>query len=213
MHNDLFESISQGKHREDDEEDGRLEEIANILFRSCCKNEGQSHSGQTYRASIYDEQDVIQQYIKDKNCWISLDDMFKLGIPGPSGSENDTYVDLNGSIVYKMNNLIHTGSFYRLFHRLILHNQLFPQTAYKLYGFTGYEGRTIYPVLTQRYVEEANPAEPSEIRDYMLRLGFSETDEWTFQNELYLISDLKPKNVLRDFDGDLFVVDAEIQLR
>lgn len=212
MHDDLSEPISQGKYREDDEKDGRLEEVADILLRSCSKNEDKPHSWQTYRASIYDEQDIIEHYIKVNNCWISLDEMFRLGIPGPSGSENDTYVDLNGSIVYKMNNLIHTGSFYRLFHRLILHNQLFPQTAYQLLGFTGYEGRTIYPLLTQRYVENANPAEPSEIREYMLRLGFQETAEWTYQNNAYLISDLKPKNVLRDSDGDLFIIDAEIEL-
>ena len=37
------------------------------------------------------------------------------------------------------------------------HNKLFPQTAYVLVGFTGYKGRTIYPLLAQRYIEKAHP--------------------------------------------------------
>ena len=35
---------------------------------------------------------------------------------------------------------------------------MFPQTAYFLVGFTGYEGRTIYPLLSQVYIENAKPA-------------------------------------------------------
>lgn len=138
------------------------------------------------------------------------DDVFKLGIPGPSGSENDTYVDLKGGIVYKVNNLIHTGSFYRLFRRLLVHNALFPQTAYRLLGFTGYEGRSIYPLLAQRYIERSRPATQVEIASYMKGLGFSQTDEWTFSNSMYILSDLKPKNVLCDKDGDIFIIDVEI---
>lgn len=49
---------------------------------------------------------------------------------------------------------------------------------------------------------------PEEIDRYMSALGFEKNDDWTFQNKDYIISDLKPKNVLRDADGDLFVVDA-----
>ncbi len=92
-----------------------------------------------------------------------------------------------------------------------MHNDLFPQTAYVLLGFTGYKGRTVYPLLAQRYIENASPAEQSDIEKYMLSLGFSKIDDWTYEFSTIIISDLKPKNVLKDADGDLYVIDAEIK--
>lgn len=114
-------------------------------------------------------------------------------------------------MVYKTNNLIHTGSYYKLFRRLLIHNDLFPQTAYVLVGFTGYKGRTVYPLLAQRYIENAESANLSDIEQYMKSLGFAKIDDWTYENSDIIISDLKPKNVLKDADGDLYVIDAEIK--
>jgi hypothetical protein len=39
--------------------------------------------------------------------WIPMDEVFDLGVPGPSGNENDTYV--SGSNIYKVNNLLNSG--------------------------------------------------------------------------------------------------------
>ena len=211
MDYDIFESISQGKYGENAPQVGRMEEVADFLFRSCSNHETQHGSGASYGGSIYSEQKYIEQYADEHKCWYSIDEVFDLGTPGPSGSENDTYVDKKGGIVYKTNNLIHTGSYYKLFKRLLMHNDLFPQTAYVLVGFTGYKGRTVYPLLAQRYIENAESAEQSDIEKYMQSLGFSKIDDWTYQNSNIIISDLKPKNVLKDSDGDLYVIDAEIK--
>lgn len=208
---DIFESVPQRKYGEDAPQISRMEEVADFLYRSCAKNEAKSSDGSTYGGNLYSEQGFIEKYAEEHNCWYSIGDVFGLGTPGPSGSENDTYVDRNGGIVYKMNNLIHTGSFYKLFKRLLIHNSFFPQTTYVLVVFTGYKGRTVYPLLAQRYIENAHPASPNEIKDYMLSLGFLQNDDWTYQNVDVIISDLKPKNVLIDADGDLYVIDAEIK--
>ena len=213
MTNGISEPISQGKHRKDAEENGRMEEVVDLLLRSSCKDEGELCSWSAYRRSLYEEQEFVEDYIKSANCWISLNEVFALGVPGPSGSENDTFVDRNGHIVYKMNNLIHAGSYFKLFHRLLLHNELFPQTAYTLVGFTGFRGRTIYPLFAQGYVENATASQPEEIQRHMHSLGFTKTKEWTYENDRFIISDLKPKNVLKDADGDFYIIDAEIAIR
>lgn len=135
MEYDIHQSISQGEHGENAQEVGRMEEVANLLYRRSRKDEAEPHSGTTYRGNLYSEQDFIEKYAEEHHCWYPIDDIFDLGTPGPSGSENDTYVDKKGGIVYKTNNLIHTGSFYKLFRRLIIHNSLFPQTAYQLIGW------------------------------------------------------------------------------
>ena len=38
-----------------------------------------------------------------------------------------------------------------------------------------------------------------------------QNDDWTYQNVDVIIPDLKPKNLLIDADGDLYVIDAEIK--
>ncbi len=57
---DIFESISQGKHGEDAPQTGRMEEVADILRRSCANNEKEHGSGPTYGGSIYGEQGFVE---------------------------------------------------------------------------------------------------------------------------------------------------------
>lgn len=65
---------------------------------------------------------------KAQGFWIPMLELFRLGVPGPSGHENDTYVA--EKVVYKVNNLLNSGSIVALFHKIVLHNTIFPDTAY-----------------------------------------------------------------------------------
>ena len=85
-----------------------------------------------------------------------MDQVFELGVPGPCGNENDTYVSEH--IIYKVNNLLNCGSIFSLFDKIIGHNLLFYDTSYSFYGFTGFEGRSIMPILKQHLVQDAVPA-------------------------------------------------------
>ena len=96
--------------------------------------------------------------------------------------------------------------------KILLHNLIFPNTAYKICGFTGYEGRTIMPVLEQERICEAQPATQIMIDTYMSALGFEkEGDTGRFFNKECKVWDGLPRNVLVDKDGDMYVVDAEIR--
>lgn len=69
------------------------------------------------------------------------------------------------------------------------------------------------PIFQQRLVKDARPAMKIEIDTYMAALGFHKVNnEGRFANDRYEVWDLLPRNVLRDAEGDLFVVDAEIKL-
>ena len=83
-------------------------------------------------------------------------DIFDLGVPGPSGNENDTYVA--EKVIYKVNNLLNSGGIVALLHKILMHNAIFPDTAYTFYGFAGFDGRTVQPVITQPRVANARPA-------------------------------------------------------
>ena len=211
MNDDVFESVSQRGRGEETAENRRIYEIADELRRRCQLYEAQLRDGQSNVSHLEVEQRVSEQYAKENGIWIPMSDVFDLGIPGPSGNENDTYV--SNDIIYKVNNLLNTGSILRLLERTTWHNNLFYDTAYSLYGFTGFDGRTIMPVLQQKLVKNATPATPIEIETYMAAIGFTKkNNEGRYANSEYEVWDLVPRNVLKDKDGDIFIIDAEIAL-
>ena len=210
MNDDIFESVSQRGSGEETSENCRIHEVANELLRRCQLYEAQLRDGQGHVNHLDIEQRVAEQYAKETGMWITMDDVLNLGVPGPSGNENDTYV--SNDIIYKVNNLFNTGSILRLLDRIIWHNNLFYETSYNLYGFTGFEGRTVMPVLQQRLVKDAVPATTVEIETYMAAIGFTkQNDEGRYTNAEYEVWDVVPRNVLRDKDGDIYVIDAEMK--
>ena len=209
MSYDISESVSQRGSGEETAENRRIHEVADELRRRCQLYEAQLRDGQSDVNHLEVEQRVAEQYAKDNGMWLSISDVFDLGVPGPSGNENDTYV--SNDIIYKVNNLLNTGSILRLLDRVMWHNNLFYDTAYTLHAFTGFEGRTIMPVLRQRLIKDAVPATAIEIETYMAAIGFTKlNDEGRYANDEYVVWDLVPRNVLRDKDGDIFIIDAEI---
>ena len=210
MNDDIFESVSQGSSGEETAENRRIKEVANELRRRCQLYEAQLRDGSSNVNSLDVEQRIAEQYAKESGMWIPMSDIFDLGVPGPSGNENDTYV--SNDIIYKVNNLLNSGNILRLLDRVMWHNNLFYDTAYTLHAFTGFDGRTIMPVLKQQLVKNATPATSIEIETYMAAIGFAKTnDEGRYANEEYEVWDLVPRNVLVDKDGDMYIVDAEIK--
>ena len=69
------------------------------------------------------------------------------------------------------------------------------------------------PVLKQDFVKDAEPTPQIAIDTYMAALGFNrQKTVGRYSNADYTVWDLIPRNVLRDRDGDIFVVDAEVKL-
>ena len=210
MKDDVLESVSQRGRGEETPENRRIYEIADELRRGCQLYEAQLRDGQNHVNYFDVEQRVAEQYAKDNGIWLPMNKVFSLGIPGPSGNENDTYV--SNDLIYKVNNLLNSGSIIQLLEKIIMHNDLFYDTAYSFYAFTGFDGRTVMPVLQQRLVKNAQPATNIEIETYMAAIGFSKmADDGRYANAIYEAWDLLPRNVLKDKEGDLFVIDAEIK--
>ena len=50
-----------------------------------------------------------------------------------------------------------------------------------------------------------------EIDTYMAAIGFIKKDaQGRFENQNYEVWDLLPRNVLKDAEGDIYIIDAEI---
>ena len=210
MNDDLFQSVPQGSIGAQDAENRRIEAIADELRRRCQLYEAQRGDSQSHVTPFEAEQRVAELFAKENGLWIPMDQVFNLGTPGPSGNENDTYV--SNDVIFKVNNLLNSGSILRLFDKVRMHNEIFPDTFYQLHAFTGFDGRSIMPILRQDLVKAAEPTPQIAIDTYMAALGFNREDiVGRYSNADYIVWDLIPRNVLRDHDGDIFVVDAEIK--
>ncbi len=150
-----------------------------------------------------------EQIAKSLDLWIPLSEASVLGVPAPSGVENDVYYDSTTDCMIKVNNLMTSKDVLSLFQRYMIHASLFPQTQYTLIGFTGFGNGSIYPILSQPYIADATFATHGEILDYMEALGFHLIGEATYSNGNITISDLRPRNVLKTPSGMLYVVDAD----
>ena len=210
MNDDLFQSVPQGSIGAQDAENRRIEAVANELRRRCKLYEAQCRDGESHVSPFEAEQRAAENFAKEYGLWIPMEHVFDLGTPGPSGNENDTYV--SNDVIYKVNNLLNSGSIIGLFEKVRMHNEIFPDTFYQLHAFTGFDGRTIMPILRQDLVKDAEPTPQIAIDTYMAALGFNREDVvGRYSNTDYIVWDLIPRNVLRDRDGDIFVVDAEIK--
>lgn len=158
------------------------------------------------------EKRIAFDYAKENGMWI--DDLYSIGKPTHAGGyENTLALDDVTGFLYKSNNLFNANFLIsKLLEQVRLHNELFPETKYELVGFTGFDnGKDHVPyvevVLKQIYVDNALQTTLQEILDFMTSLEFEQIDETTFTNGQYTVSDLYPRNVLKDKNGFIYVVD------
>ena len=147
MSHDIFQPVPQGSLGAQDEENRRVGAIADELRRLCQLYEAQPGDSQQDVNQFEAEQRAAEVYAKEHGLWLPMAKVFDLGVPGPSGNENDTYVADDS--VYKVNNLLNCGSILQLLGKVMMHNVIFPETYYRLHAFTGFDGRTVMPVLRQ----------------------------------------------------------------
>ena len=182
MNHDISQPVPQGSDGAQDAENSRIAAIADQLERLCAIHEAQRGDSLKDVSRFETEQRVAEQMAKSQGYWIPMMDIFDLGVPGPSGNENDTYV--GEKVIYKVNNLLNSGSIIGFLHKIMMHNTLFPDTAYSFYGFAGFDGRTTQPVIVQPRIANAHPATKIQIDTYLAALGLREDHSgWPFQEQ------------------------------
>ena len=221
IYNEISERVPPTDDRAQDRENEPLSRLLEYLDSAGASATGRGGSTPSQGTSSGSGAPVPRQevearaaeaYSKESGLWIPMEDVYDLGRPGPSGNENDTYISPDNQYYYKVNNLMNSrGEISRLLKKVRLHNEVFPETRYEFVGMTGFDGRSVYPILRQRTVNNASNATPDEIAGYMSNLGFTRRGEYAWTNGIYEVSDLRPRNVLKDSDGDIYVIDAEIE--
>ena len=96
------------------------------------------------------------------------------------------------------------------FERISIHNQLFPDCAYKFIGFSENQDGKICAVLCQPFILAQREATQQEIDEELVRLGFHKELDGYFTNDKYDIFDAVPNNVLMGDDNHLYFIDTII---
>ena len=162
------------------------------------------------------ESQLAFNFAKEKKAWIG--NISNLPAPtGYGGNENSLYYDSESGLIYKSNNLINHGlSVLNYLKYLLLQNSLFPNSKYTLVGFITPTEETepnnlyIEPLVSQKFIT-GKKATSEQIEKYMVGAGFEKVDSETYKKGKYIVSDLKPRNVIKSNDGEIYVIDNIIR--
>jgi hypothetical protein len=203
------EQTSMGSPNE--EGDGNVGERAsasNVLrgISIAASETGQS-SGSKERLLVQFEESA-----RDSGYWVegSVNEISDLKVN--VGGENEVYKSEDGSVAIKLNNFgflrDDATSFEDLFNRLESFNELFPDVALQIVGFAKNSKGEVCVVLQQPWVNAQREATEEEIDEALEEMDFYTDRSGNWTDGQYIISDLKPNNVLVDQDGNLRFIDV-----
>ncbi|OYU96630.1 MAG: hypothetical protein CFE21_08815 [Bacteroidetes bacterium B1(2017)] len=138
------------------------------------------------------ETESLERFINENGLWVEVD----LTLYVSEGAEQKVYLK-NSESVFKLNDAIYYGCWRDYLINLLLHNFFFPDTAYKLLGFTKVEG-AVFAVVEQHYVTFTTPTELEDVKRFLSQNGFQNTKNNDYYNPDLgiIIEDLHDENVL-----------------
>ncbi len=134
----------------------------------------------------------LEQYIEKNNLWVEID----LNQYVSEGAEQKVYLK-NSESVFKLNDSIYYSCWREYLINLLLHNYFFPDTAYKLIGFTKTQD-SIFAVVEQAFVTMTATTDLGQVKSFLSQNGFQSTKNNDYYNPNLgiIIEDLHDENVL-----------------
>ncbi len=158
----------------------------------------------------------LKRFAKENGYWI--EDLFsRYGKFEELGAESMIFFRGEDNKVTKITADIVQGTPQKLLDKIIIHNTLFPATAYKVLGFGNYRDDTFQVVLEQPLIKAAEQITAEETDSFMEKLGFVPTEEIyneqkTYTNGDVTVKDLHAGNILKDVNGVINVIDPIVYL-
>jgi hypothetical protein len=148
----------------------------------------------------------LRQQSFQRNWWISEEpdkDQFLT-----RGGEAQIYFDTDSRSVIKINDAVYYATWLEFFNSLVIHNLLFPKTAYLFLGFTE-TNRDLQAVLKQPFITSDAPVDLSDVKELLANNGFKNTKRNDYYNsELGIIlEDMHDENII-SYSNTLFFIDT-----
>lgn len=184
-----------------------LAEAANLLGREK-EATGYVEPAEGYKRGQIEK---LKEFATSHDLWIDFSTLQLTYLN--KGGENEVFTG-NEDVVVKLNNFEYAGDdLENFFIRIEVHNLYFSNVPYQLIGFSYNSLHEFCAVLTQPYVRAKREATEEEIIAYMEALGFETDYADEFHNDLFVIFDAVPNNVLYGIDDRLYFIDTQIRLR
>lgn len=155
--------------------------------------------------------DVVQRN-KGHQTWIEDIQPIISGERIGLGGENDVYLSRDGKSVIKINDFSYlpenSTNFDSFMNRVDTHNELFPNDAITILGFTLNSDGKVSVVLSQPYIGNAREATQEEIDNFLEEMGFYTDMSGNWTDGTFDIADTKPNNILVDEYGNMHFIDA-----
>lgn len=204
---------------------GKLfEELYGLLegekYGSDESRQGTPVAGQSLRDRVYEEairqQKIAENWARKNNCLVLEPNDYFDEIYGDSelmGSEAKVWYDSRRNLAIKNITLNHYPNLKALFDRIFIHNSAFSSTAMTSIGIgTSDEGISV--IVEQPWIADSNEIPTfEEIDKYLTEKlnfthsrGFGSNADYTKNG--YLVTDLRPENVIKQPNGGLAVIDC-----
>lgn len=184
------------------------------------ENERETNQSSNLRERVHEESTRQQKALINwakKNNYLIVEPLYYFNeIFGGSnlhGTESTVWKDSANNRVIKAIALNHYATPQKLLERILVHNSVFPNTAIKLEGI-GTSSKGISIIVSQPFIKDSNTISSyEEIENYMTKtLGFQHNKgigpNAEYTKDDYLVSDIRPENVLKQSDGSLAVIDC-----
>ena len=186
---------------------GNLIQAAFLYLRA-----SQTASGNLEKTKLITKKDeiaVLASFANQRNCWYNdIRAEYYIG----EGAKQKVYLAENGKFVLKTNDAIFYESWQDYLINLLIHNTLFPSTAYQLLGFLG-NNSDFYAVVKQPFIASTQPTDLKKLCNFLVQSGFThkKNNDYFHTGLGIILKDLHDENVLTN-QGEFFVIDSVIYL-
>lgn len=176
-------------------------------------SDNQSLRKQLHEESLRQQKELINWATKHKQLIVEPNDYYEEALgDSAAGSETRVWKNNDKGTVVKNISLNHYSTPKALMNRILIHNLVFPTTAMKMLK-VGASDNGISIIVEQPFIEDSGIAPTmDEIKDYMLSLGFTLSKgkgiNAEYTKDGYLVTDIRPENVIKQPDGSLAVIDC-----
>ena len=176
-------------------------------------SDNQSLRKQLHEESLRQQKELINWATKHKQLIVEPNDYYEEALgDSAAGSETRVWKNNDKGTVVKNISLNHYSTPKALMNRILIHNLVFPTTAMKMLKVGASDNR-ISIIVEQPFIEDSGIAPTmDEIKDYMLSLGFTLSKgkgiNAEYTKDGYLVTDIRPENVIKQPDGSLAVIDC-----
>ena len=176
-------------------------------------SDNQSLRKQLHEESLRQQKELINWATKHKQLIVEPNDYYEEALgDSAAGSETRVWKNNDKGTVVKNISLNHYSTPKALMNRILINNLVFPTTAMKMLKI-GTSDNGISIIVEQPFIEDSGIAPTmDEIKNYMLSLGFTLSKgkgiNAEYTKDGYLVTDIRPENVIKQPDGSLAVIDC-----